>query len=153
MFAKVENQKIIKYPYNETNLRKDNSSTSFPRNPLENAELRESFSVVEVKEKTKPNFNLQTHKCLGKNPELKAGIWHQVWETKAKTSAEKTQADSDQWAEARNQRNKKLQETDWQMTKAMETGEDAAKLRTYRQKLRDIPQTQTNPFSINWPEI
>ena len=38
------------------------------------------------------------------------------------------------------------------MTKALETGEDAADLRTYRQKLRDIPQSQSNPFSITWPE-
>ena len=152
MYAKVENQKVIKYPYNETYLRKDNPSTSFPRNALENEDLREAFSVVEVVDKSKPDFNLQTHKCFGKNPELKNGKWHQVWETKAKTSAEKTQADSDQWAEVRNQRNQKLQETDWHMTKALETGEDAADLRTYRQKLRDIPQSQSNPFSITWPE-
>ena len=57
------------------------------------------------------------------------------------------------WMEIRNQRNQKLQETDWQMTKAMETGEDASDLRTYRQKRRDIPQDQANPFSITWPEL
>jgi len=57
------------------------------------------------------------------------------------------------WMEVRNQRNQKLEETDWQMVKALETGEDASDLRTYRQKLRDIPQDQTDPFSITWPEL
>jgi len=153
MFAKIKNQNIIKYPYNVTDLRNDNPSTSFPLNPLENLKLREAFDVVEVQENPQPDFNAQTHKCIGKNPELKNGAYTQKWETKAKTSAEKTQADSDQWAEVRNQRNQKLQETDWQMTKALETGEDASDLRNYRQKLRDIPQDQANPFSITWPEL
>jgi len=153
MFAKIKNQNIIKYPYNETDLKNDNPSTSFPLNPLENLGLRESFSVVEVVDKSKPDYNNQTHKCFEKNPELKNGNWGKVWGIKTKTSAETTQDDSNRWAEVRNQRNQKLQETDWQMTKALETGEDASDLRTYRQKLRDIPQDQTDPFSITWPEL
>ena len=153
MFAKIENQKVIKYPYNETELRNDNPSTSFPINPLENTELREAFDVVEVQENPIPDYNNQTQNCIEKNPELKNGNWVKVWETETKTSAETAQDDSDQWVEIRNQRNQKLQETDWQMTKALETGEDASDLRTYRQKLRDIPQNETNPFSINWPEL
>jgi len=153
MYAKLKNGKIEKYPYTATELKSDNPSTSFPFDPLSNTELREAFDVAEVQENLKPDFNAQTHKCIEKNPELKNGIWGKVWETKAKTSAEKNQADLDQWAEIRTQRNQKLQETDWQMTKALETGEDAADLRTYRQKLRDIPQNQANPFSIIWPEF
>ena len=153
MYAKIQNNKIDKFPYTETDLKKENPSTSFPINPLENTELREAFDVVEVQENPQPDFNAQTHKCFEKNPALKNGNWGEVWETKAKTSAETTQDDSNRWAEVRNQRNQKLQETDWQMTKAMETGEDASDLRNYRQKLRDIPQDQANPFSINWPEL
>ena len=153
MYAKIQNNKIDKFPYSETDLKKENPSTSFPINPLENTELREAFDVVEVQENPQPDFNVQTHKCIGKNPELKNGTYTQKWETKAKTSAETAQDDSNRWAEVRNQRNRKLQETDWQMTKALETGEDASDLRNYRQKLRDIPQDQANPFSITWPEL
>ena len=153
MYAKIKDQKIIKYPFNETELKKDNPSTSFPINSLENTELREAFDVVEVQENPQPDFNAQTHQCIEATPELKNGNWTQAWETKAKTADQKTQADSDQWAEIRNQRNQKLQESDWQMVKALETGEDAGDLRIYRQKLRDIPQDQTDPFSITWPEL
>ena len=153
MYAKIQNNKINKFPYSETDLKKENPSTSFPINPLENTELREAFDVVEVQENPHPDFNAQTHKCFEKNPELKNGNWVKVWETKTKTSAETAQDDSNRWAEVRNQRNQKLLETDWQMTKAMETGEDASDLRNYRQKLRDIPQDQTDPFSITWPEL
>jgi hypothetical protein len=153
MYAKIQNNKIDKFPFTETDLKKGNPSTSFPINPLENTELREAFDVVEVQENPQPDFNVQTQKCIETTPKLKSGKWIQVWETKAKTSAEKTQDDSDQWAKVRNQRTQKLEETDWQMTKALETGEDASDLRTYRQKLRDIPQDQANPFSITWPEL
>tara|TARA_Y100000310_G_scaffold97222_1_gene94903 strand:- start:25 stop:486 length:462 start_codon:yes stop_codon:yes gene_type:complete len=153
MYAKIQNNKIDKFPYTETDLKKENPSTSFPINPLENTELREAFDVVEVQENPQPGFNAQTHKCVEKNPEFKNGNWGKVWGIKTKTSVETTQDDSNRWAEVRNQRNRKLQETDWQMTKALETGEDASDLRNYRQKLRDIPQDQTNPFAITWPEL
>ena len=152
MFAKILDKKIDKYPYNETDLKLDHPSTSFPKNPLLNADLREAFSIVEVKEKTKPDFNKQTQKCIEKNPVLNNNVWSQTWETKTKTSNEKINEDLKQWKNIRNQRNQKLSETDWLMVKALETGEDASDLRTYRQKLRDIPQTQTNPFLINWPK-
>ena len=153
MLAKLKNGKVDQYPYTLTELVVDNPNTSFPFDPLSDSELREAFSVVVVQENPRPDFNAQTHVCIEKNPELKSGKWTQVWQTKAKTSAEKTKADSDKWAEVRNERNQKIQETDWQMVKALETGESASDLRIYRQKLRDIPQDQTNPFSITWPEI
>tara|TARA_R110000824_G_scaffold148458_2_gene318244 strand:- start:1339 stop:1803 length:465 start_codon:yes stop_codon:yes gene_type:complete len=151
MYARIKNLIIEKYPYLVADLKSDNPLTSFPLDPLKSAELREYFDIVEVGEKSKPEYSKQTHKCIEKTPVLKEGTWTQAWETKAKTSAEKTLDDSKQWESIRNQRNQKLNETDWQMVKAMETGEDASNLRRYRQKLRDIPQDQKNPFSIIWP--
>ena len=153
MYAKLNNGAISQYPYTLTELKSDYPSTSFPFDPLSDSDLREAFDVVEVQENPQPDFNAQTHQCIETTPELKNGEWTQAWETKAKTADEKTQADSDQWTEIRNQRNQKLQETDWQMVKALETGEDAGDLRIYRQKLRDIPQEQTDPFSITWPDL
>jgi len=153
MYAKINNDQIEQYPYTTTELRSDNPSTLFKFDPLTESDIRTAFNVVEVKETSKPDFNAQTHKCVEKTPELKNGEWTQVWETVAKTSDEKTKADSEQWVEIRNERNQKLQETDWQMVKSLELGENAAGLKTYRQKLRDIPQEQTNPFAITWPEL
>ena len=152
MFAKLKNGKVDQYPYTLTELISDNPSTSFPFDPLSDSELRKAFNVVEVQENPKPDFNAQTHFCIEKTPELKSGQWIQLWQTKAKTSAEKNKGDSDKWAEVRNERNQKIQETDWHMIKVLETGENASALKNYRQKLRDIPQDHTDPFFITWPE-
>jgi len=152
-YAKIKNDKIEKYPYNEGNLTEDNPSTSFPYDPLTNTDVRESFSVVQVFPKAQTSFNERTQFCKRGNPALKNGKWEQTWNVSEKHPDEITVDEGFKWLEIRNQRNQKLQETDWQMTKAMETGEDASNLRNYRQKLRDIPQDQANPFSITWPEL
>ena len=54
---------------------------------------------------------------------------------------------SNQWKDIRNQRNSKLQDTDWRASSDL-TLSDAWK--TYRQALRDIT-TQSDPFNITWP--
>ena len=58
------------------------------------------------------------------------------------------------WQEIRNQRNTLLQETDVKILKELEqTGSISQSLKDYRQALRDVPQTQTNPFTIVWPTL
>ena len=59
----------------------------------------------------------------------------------------------------RSKRNIKLAETDWEMTKALETGSNATALKEYRQALRDLPSTTSpsldengNLISVTWPE-
>ena len=56
------------------------------------------------------------------------------------------------------QRNLKLAETDWEITKALETGSDATAIKEYRQALRDLPANSTpsldeygNLTGITWP--
>lgn len=49
-------------------------------------------------------------------------------------------------------RDKKLTETDWIVTKANETGvAESDEWKTYRQALRDLPSNTTDPFSPTWP--
>ena len=151
--ALLKGDKIEKYPYSSDDLISDNPSTSFPYDPLNNADVRESFSVVQVFPKAQTSFSERTQFCKKGNPTLKNGKWEQTWEVSEKSPEEVTADEGFKWLEIRNLRNHKLLETDWQMTKAMETGEDASDLRTYRQILRDIPQEQTDPFSITWPEL
>jgi len=152
-YAKIADGKIGKYPYNMDRLRKDFPNTSFPSGGINFVSIRNEFGVKEIQDTAKPSFNESTQRLIEQTPVLDNGQWTQVWAVKEKTNAEKTADNGFEWEKIRNQRNQKLQETDWQMTKAMETGEDASDLRTYRQKLRDIPQDQTNPFSITWPEL
>jgi len=47
------------------------------------------------------------------------------------------------------QRNLKLTETDWEITKALETGSDATALKEYRQALRDLPSTASPSLDEN----
>ena len=56
------------------------------------------------------------------------------------------------------QRNMKLAETDWEITKAQETGSDATAIKEYRQALRDLPSTASpsldedgNLTGVTWP--
>jgi len=49
-------------------------------------------------------------------------------------------------------RDKKLAETDWVVTKANETGvAESNEWKTYRQALRDLPSNTTDPFNPTWP--
>ena len=57
------------------------------------------------------------------------------------------------------ERNQKLAETDWIITKGLEQGADITEWKTYRQALRDLPATaepqldeQGNLINVVWPE-
>ena len=56
------------------------------------------------------------------------------------------------------ERNRRLAETDWIITKGLEQGTDIAKWKTYRQALRDLPATADpqldhygNLTNVDWP--
>lgn len=56
------------------------------------------------------------------------------------------------WKTARIKRDRLLAETDWVVSRSVETGEPIPEVwRAYRQALRDIT-TQQNPFFLTWPE-
>ena len=64
------------------------------------------------------------------------------------TTDEQTALSTEQWAEIRTVRDQLLSETDWRASSDL-TLPDVWK--TYRQALRDIPSTQSDPFNITWP--
>ena len=58
------------------------------------------------------------------------------------------------------ERNRRLAETDWIITKGLEQGTDITKWKTYRQALRDLPATvepqldkKGNLINVTWPEV
>ena len=52
----------------------------------------------------------------------------------------------------RHDRDLKLAETDWVVTKASETGvAESDAWKTYRQSLRDLPSNTSDPFNPTWP--
>ncbi len=58
------------------------------------------------------------------------------------------------WQNQREIRNNLLSQSDWVAAKAFETGVAVSDdWKTYRQALRDIPSTQSDPDNITWPDI
>ena len=58
------------------------------------------------------------------------------------------------WQEVRNLRDSLLANTDIQILKYLEKNLTVPTgLANYRQALRDLPQIETNPFDIKWPEL
>lgn len=56
------------------------------------------------------------------------------------------------WSKLRYDRNQLLAETDWEIVKHKELGTNIpAALKTYRQQLRDLPSTTSDPSSPSWP--
>jgi hypothetical protein len=56
------------------------------------------------------------------------------------------------WNDIRDQRNKKLQETDWIMLGDANPKPSKEAWLAYRQTLRDITSTFSNPNDVVWPE-
>lgn len=57
------------------------------------------------------------------------------------------------WIEIREKRDVLITETDWTQTgDAPISDEKKAEFAAYRQALRDIPQTYSNPDDVVWPE-
>lgn len=60
---------------------------------------------------------------------------------------------SEQWAQLREQRNKKLMDSDWavSVTDIMMSSEKRGEWIRYRQALRDLPSTLSDPDLVVWP--
>ena len=58
---------------------------------------------------------------------------------------------AEKWKRVRLRRDRMLNDSDWVVTKATETGVTVSSAwKTYRQKLRDVP-SQSDPDNITWP--
>ena len=57
---------------------------------------------------------------------------------------------SKHWEKFRDSRNRKLQQSDWTQSRDVTLSNDSA-WKTYRQALRDLPTSTTDPRSPSWP--
>ena len=59
-----------------------------------------------------------------------------------------------QWEDLRMERDKRLSKTDWtQLADVSLSVEMKERYRTYRQRLRDLPSTTTDPLNPEWPVL
>lgn len=74
MYVKIENGSVVKYPYSDSDLRKDNPNTSFPKN-LTDA-IRTEWNVLPVTVMPGSDYDKSTHKEVKDNvPTLINGVW------------------------------------------------------------------------------
>lgn len=148
MFVKITNEKVDKYPYTIGDLRKDNPSTSFPKNIPDNVLLE--FGVFPVGYEPAPEYDSITQRLeISSIPVFKDGSWKLT-----KTIVNKTQEQIDvdaanKAASVRKDRDKKLTASDW--TQVADAPVDKAAWATYRQALRDITAQAGFPHEVTWP--
>lgn len=147
MYVLAPNQVLEAYPYSIGDLRRDNKSTSFPKNPPE--ELLAEWGVHPVATQPQPVFDTRTERLEQTEPELIDGVWTIRW---AVLPLPREQVQAAQDARARNARairDAKLAASDW--TQLADTPADSAAWAVYRQALRDITEQEGFPCDITWP--
>ena len=126
-------------------------SQLFPQTLFPSSGVPEEFltanNAVEIIETL--SFTTPTQKLTIVNPYYVQGE-NKVYTVRvdSTTSDEQTAIINSQWVRIRNERSFQLKDTDWRASSDL-TMSDAWK--TYRQTLRDIPSTQSDPFNITWP--
>jgi hypothetical protein len=78
MYAKVENNAVVKYPYSIENLRLDNPKTSFTVTALSNSALRDEYGIVEVQSVDRPSAEGKSYS--EGTPTLDGITWKQSWD-------------------------------------------------------------------------
>ena len=149
MYAKVIDGEVVQYPYALDELRAENPNVSFPKNP--NDEALAAFDLVRVKQlPPSVDFNPLTQYLSPGTPELKEEEeeeWVCGWDVIDRPVQAATAA-------VRARRDAILATTDWIVTKSMEDNKPVpSKYIVYRQALRDLPDQEGFPYSIEWPVL
>lgn len=144
-YAKIIDGVVIKYPYD--NLFKDNPNVSFAI-PVDEETLNH-FNTFIVHETDKPIIN-SSHTYTESTPIFEDGKWKTQWEVIAVQDKNLDQENlKNAWSDVRKQRDQMLRDSDWAMLPDTNTNKDI--WAAYRNKLRRLPQTQDDPFTIRWP--
>lgn len=143
MYARIEDGMVAAYPVDP---RAENPATSFPWDwaggIVSGAEYARIIPTDVPQVSYTKNFSEGT-------PAFVESVWMQTWVVSDATPEQITQRVADQWSRVRAERNARLAACDW--TQLADASVNAAAWTTYRQALRDLPQTQTDPFNIVWP--
>lgn len=147
MYLKINEDGLIRYPYNLSELRNENPNTSFPQTItteiLNDYNIHNVYSVGRGNDYTK-NYTEGT-------PQLINGQYFQNWIITDATEEEINQRIDNEWSQIRNIRNQYLSECDWTILPDSPLSESKkSEWSIYRQALRDIT-LQTDPFNIVWP--
>jgi len=121
----------------------------FPNTSFTSAGPNEDFlsanNVVEFIDTL--SFTTPTQKLSFVDAYLEGGKAYNV-KVEATTAEEQSALADEEWKVVRKKRNELLAETDWRAFSDLTLSDD---WKNYRNDLRQIPQTQTDPYNITWP--
>lgn len=106
------------------------------------------LGVHKLKIVTPPYFDPATQKRVEKDAILVDGVWTQVYAVEQLTDEEAVVSRTEWSIRVREERDRKLAETDWM---ALSDVTMSAEMATYRQALRDITAQAGFPHSVTWP--
>ena len=147
MHALIKENKVVKYPYRDSDLRKDNPNVSFPKRITDEVFLR--YGAVRVALSTPPEITYSQRLVEG-TPTWLDNKWSQTWVVADLSEEEVADLTLQKSEEVRSIRNEELSKTDWVVLPDSPLDNPRAWL-DYRQKLRDIPGQENFPYLITWP--
>ena len=149
LYVQAINDQIVAYPYTQTDLIRDNPSTSFPSGGISTASLAE-WNVFPVHFADQPVVDALAQRVVELAPMYDGQAWIQQWAVEALSQDEINANTAQQAAAVRADRNARLAATDW--TQIADSTADKPAWATYRQALRDVPSQAGFPQSVTWPQ-
>ena len=155
MFAEVNGQTVVTFPYDYDTLVQHNPNTRFPAEELTAMYVGTEANLagnqlVRVVVADAPQYDEATQIAVRNNqPSLVGDTWTIGWIVQELTQSEKDQKLAAKIASVRSQRNQNLKDSDW--TQVDDAPVDKAAWATYRQALRDVPTQSGFPWDVTWP--
>lgn len=149
MYAKIENNVVVQYPYTLADARRDNpNATISERLSPELLGYLNMVPVVMTGAAYDPAAQVAEQNGCVYNPDRQR--WETTWLVRDKTSEELNQDYEAKATQVRQERNAKLSACDW--TQVLDAPVDRAAWATYRQALRDLTDQEGFPFNVVWPQ-
>ena len=149
LYVKAIDSQIVAYPYTQTDLIRDNPSTSFPSGGISPASLAE-WDMFPVHFADQPEVAPLAQRVVELAPMYDGQSWIQQWAVEALSQDEINANAAQQAAAVRADRNGRLAATDW--TQIADSTADKPAWAAYRQAPRDVPSQVGFPQSVTWPQ-
>ena len=149
LYVKAKDGVVIAYPYTQTDLIRDNPSTSFPSGGISPDSLAE-WNLFPVHFADQPGVDPLAQRVVEIAPMYDGQSWIQQWAVEALSQDEINANTAQQAAAVRADRNARLAATDW--TQIADSTANKPAWGAYRQALRDVPAQVGFPQSVTWPE-
>lgn len=125
----------------------ENSKMSLP-DPMQDSVLDE-MGYDRIRPGVQPSYSAPYQYVYRNGEEQISGIWTEKWSVGIGVTAD---IDASAAYAVRVERDSKLAKTDWLVTKSVDTGVSmGSSWTTYRQELRDLPNSSGFPHSVTWP--